>query len=174
MSWVVVGIGCCSLMAAAVVIAVFRLRGYWSAAARPSIELAQFSIARYEPIPRLLTPEDLDFLKSLPGYRPEIGEKLRRERMRIFRLYLVDLAADFRALHNAAREMVADADAENAHLFGSLFQQQFTFWRAILGIEIRLMTGGLTFVPTDLRGLIEAMEKMRTALAGMTPAPSAA
>ncbi|HML16080.1 MAG TPA: hypothetical protein VK419_03605 [Bryobacteraceae bacterium] len=174
MSWVVTCIGCGSAMAAVVAVIASRLRPYWSAAACSPADLMDFSLARYEPMTRLLHDPDLHFLEKQPGYRPEIGQKLRRERLRIFRLYLADLAADFRALHAAAREMVANSDAQHADLIAPLFRQQFTFWRAIASIEFRLMTGGRSLIPAEVRGLIDAMEAMRLALAGMAPAPSAA
>src|SRR5215471_20655160 len=59
----------------------------------------EFSLARYEPMGRLLAEEDFVFLAAQPGYRPEIGAKLRRERRQIFRLYLRELSRDFHRLH---------------------------------------------------------------------------
>lgn len=174
----VVGIACGSAMVAAVMfIAVYlgiRLRGYWTPAACLESDLADFSLACYEPMTRLLTGQDLDFLKAQPGYRPEVGQKFLRERRRIFRLYLTDLAADFRALHACARQMVANSGAQHADLVGALLRQQFTFWRALAAIEFRLMTGGLGFADANVRGLIDAMEAMRAELTRIAAAPSAA
>src|SRR5579862_6149188 len=65
----------------------------------------EFSLARYEPIVRLVGEEDLEFLARQPGCRPEILAKLRRERRKILRMYLRELAADFRSLHRQARWM---------------------------------------------------------------------
>lgn len=174
MSWTVAGIGCGSAVLAALVLFAFRMRAYWAAGPRLSSDVSDFSLSRYEPMTRLLESEDLEFLKSQSGYRPEIGEKLRRDRVRIFRLYLTDLAADFRALHSAARVMVANSGEEHADLIGSLFRQQVTFWRAIAAIEFRLAMGGLGFAKPEVRGLIEAMETMRMELTRISGAPSAA
>src|SRR3982074_1379023 len=65
-------------------------------------EKAEFSLDRYQPMGRLLGDEDLLFLKSQPGYRPEIGARWKRQRRQIFRFYLNELKGDFRHLHAQA------------------------------------------------------------------------
>jgi hypothetical protein len=174
MNWMLTGIACGSAIAVVVMFMVIRLRPYWASAARSQDDLGDFSMARYELMARLLDGQDLDFLKAQPGYRKEIGENLRRERRRIFRLYLVDLTADFRDLHACARRMVANSEAQHSHLVGSLLLQQLVFWRAILVIEFRLTTGGVGSIHADLRGLIQALETMRVELARTTAVPDAA
>jgi hypothetical protein len=130
---------------------------------------SSFDMARYTPMLRLLSDEDLHYLASRPGYRPEIGRKLKRERRRIFRMYLKELACDFCAIHAQAREMVAHAREEHAALVGSLMWQQITFWRAMTAIELRLLVPMLGNV--DVRGLLDLVEASR---AGLARAPVAA
>src|SRR5579863_6766348 len=60
---------------------------------------ANFSLDRYQPMARLLADEDLEFLKTHPGYRAKTGARWKRERRRLFRLYLRELKSDFRRLH---------------------------------------------------------------------------
>ena len=117
---------------------------------------------------RLLAEEDLIFLAAQPGYRPEMGTKLRRERRRIFRLYLRELARDFRDLHRQARSLVAESPAEHSELVGVLIRQQFMFWGAIGAIELRLAASRWNLATVDVRGLLEAMEAMRLDLARIT------
>jgi hypothetical protein len=174
MNWIVAGIACSSGLVAAVTFGVVRMRAYWAPTTRSKDELANFSLARYEPMMRLLNDDDLEFLKSQRGYRPEIGDKLRRERIQIFRLYLTDLSADFRALHAEIRQLVADSDAQHADLVGTLFRQQLTFWRAMIAIEFRLTTGNLGFANADIRSLVAAMEQMRADLARIAAVPTLA
>ena len=128
---------------------------------------AGFTRSRYEPMSRLLSEEDFEFLSSQPGYRPEIGERFRKDRRRIFRMYLRELAADFHQLHASARQMAANSPEANAGLVGVLLRQQFTFWRAMAGIEIRLLVPG---VKLDVRGLVEALDAMRADLNRLTAA----
>jgi hypothetical protein len=133
-------------------------------------DMEGFSLARYEPMLRLLRDDDLEFLAAQPGYKPEIGKKLRADRRRIFRLYLTELVSDFRRLHATARLAVADSPAENSKLVGVLMRQEVTFWTALAIVEARLMLPG---VQVDVRGFVETVEAMRVDLARLN-APAAA
>ena len=178
--WTVLGwtipAGSVALLLAA--LAYMRLRSYRSARdgewGGESGEDAEFSLARYEPMARLLSEEDFVFLAAQPGYRPEIGARLRRERRRIFRLYLRDLSADFHRLHAQARRMVANSGAEHSELVGILMRQQLTFWRGLLAVEVRLALSGLGLGQVDVRGLVEAIETMRLDLARFSSPAQAA
>jgi hypothetical protein len=132
-----------------------------------------FSLDRYEPMSRLLAEDDFVFLAAQPGYRPEMGAKLRRERRRIFRLYLRELARDFRSLHREARAMVAESQAEYSDLVGLLIRQRLVFIRAMGLVELRLTVSRFSLGNVDVRGLLESMEAMRLDLARII-APAAA
>jgi len=118
----------------------------------------------------LLSDEDFDFLASLPGYRPEIGEKLRRHHERILRLYLCELAQEFHSVHAEAREIVATAGEEHAPAVGLLMRQQVTFWQCMarfeLGFAIPGLSGGRwnTARAAALAGVVEAIVAMRAAV----------
>lgn len=152
-----------SILVPAIFAAVFltilalRLRGYREPAGASGEN--EFSPARYEPMLRLLSSEDVDFLATQPGYRPEIGARLRGERRQIFRMYLRELASDFHRLHRAARERVTQAPQHSSDLVGALLWQEVTFWRAVLMIELRLMIPALGGI--DVRGLVDAIDAMR-------------
>lgn len=163
-----------SVVLVAAVLIVVRLLAYRTVGDRPQPETDGFSPARYEPMARLLAEEDFLFLASQPGYKPEIGAKLRRERRRIFRLYLRDLAHDFHLLHAEARAMVAESKAEHAELVGVLMRQQILFWRAMVGIELRLWLDQAGLSKADARRLVESIEAMRLDLARFAgPLPAA-
>jgi hypothetical protein len=122
---------------------------------------AEFSFARYEPMGRLMSDEDLLFLKAQPGFRPEMGKKFSRERRRIFRLYLEELAADFHRLHAQARSIVASLPADHAPLVGMLIRQQVRFWYEMTAIEMRLSLDLLGAGSIHARGLVEALVSMQ-------------
>ena len=126
---------------------------------------AGFSLDRYQPMGRLMAEEDLVFLKSQPGYRAEMGVRWKRERRRIFRIYLAELKADFRRLHAHARELVASSGADSAGLVEVLMKQQFTFLMATTALEIRLALQGIGVGKVDITPLIELIEAMRVDLA---------
>jgi hypothetical protein len=134
-----------------------------SAAPEPE-EIIAFSLDRYQPMGRLMAEEDLVFLKSQPGYRPEVGERWKRERRRIFRLYLAELKADFRRLHARARELVARSGADSAGLVDVLMKQQLTFLLATTALEFRLALEWIGIGKVDVKPLMELLEAMRVDL----------
>jgi hypothetical protein len=129
---------------------------------------AEFSIARYEPMARLMSDEDLVFLKSQPGFRPEIGRKFSRERRRIFRLYLQELAGDFHRLHAHARAIVSTLPADNSPLVGMLLRQQVRFWYEMAAIEMRLSCEWMPASPVHVRGLVDALATMHAEISRVT------
>jgi hypothetical protein len=120
----------------------------------------EFSLARYEPMTRLMDEGDLLFLKSQPGFRPELARKFTQERRRIFRLYLQELARDFHQLHAQARAMVASLPADHSHLVGMLMRQQLRFWYEISAIELSLSLNWVGSHSLNARGLIDALATM--------------
>jgi len=167
--WMITG-GSVALLLAA--LTAMRWRAYRS---EPDHEdgFGEFSLARYRPMEQLLAEEDFLFLAAQPGYRPEIGAKLRRERRRIFRLYLRELTRDFQRLHADARSMVADSTAEHSELVGVLLRQQLTFRLRLAALKLRLALGGLGLGKVDVRGFVEAIEAMRLDLARFSAPASA-
>jgi hypothetical protein len=129
---------------------------------------ATFSLDRYEPMGRLLAEEDLLFLKSQPGYRPEMGARWKRERRRILRMYLSDLKDDFRRLHAQARKLAAHSDVDSADLVKVLMKQQVTFFWTTSYLEFRLALERLGMGKTDVARFIELIEAMRLDLAQRT------
>ena len=133
-----------------------------------SDDTGSFSLDRYQPMGRLLAEEDLVFLKSQPGFRAEMGARWKRERRRIFRLYLAELKADFRGLHAHARELVAASGADSAPLLEVLMKQQFTFMMATTALEFRLALQWIGIGRVDITPLIQMVEAMRVDLSQRT------
>jgi hypothetical protein len=132
------------------------------------------TLDRYRPMARLLDSEDLRFLASRPGYRREVGARLRDSRRRVFRMYLAELSADFHRLHAAARRMAAEAPEQHADLIPLLMRQQIAFWRALVGIEVRLALSWAGLAPADARGLLDIVEQLQRTLAVAAPASATA
>src|SRR5262249_23369172 len=137
-----------------------RLFRYRAKSVGPSdTDPLNFNLARYEPMQRLLASEDMEFLASQPGYRPEIGRRFLKNRRRVFRMYLSELANDFHRIHAAARAMVAESPAEGANLVATLMRQQIVFWSSLLVVELKLIVPGTPRI--DVSGLVAAVEAMR-------------
>jgi hypothetical protein len=168
MNWMAAGslAGAVVLGGAVVVLTIVVVRLLLYRASESNAPAAEeFSLLRYQPMMRLTSEEDFEFLAAQPGYRKEIGMRLRRERRRIFRMYLGALSADFRSLHAAARQMVADSPERHADLVGSLVGCQFTFWRRMLLVELRLLMPTARLPKLDIRSLLEPMESLRLHMA---------
>lgn len=152
----------------------FRLWSYRSSNVEAGVEdcatsdQAEFALARYEPMARLLSDEDLLFLEAQPGFRPELGRKFSRERRRIFRLYLQELAQDFHRLHAHARVVVASLPADHSPLVGLLMRQQVRFWYEMLAVEARLSFGMLGAGSIHARRLVEAVAAMHAEISRAT------
>ena len=165
-SWVVVIAGFAVLFALISRTLVFRKRERSAGGVdRLADEDCKFDIDKYRPMAQLLDSEDLRFLESQPGYRPELGRQWRRERRHVFRLYLTELKNDFRALHTEARRLVADADADSAHLVSALLRQRWVFVRLTTALEARLALAGLGIGNVDATPLVQLLETMRADLA---------
>jgi hypothetical protein len=135
-------------------------------------EAADFSLDRYQPMGRLMAEEDLVFLKSQPGYRPEMGRRWKRERRRIFRLYLAELKTDFRRLHAHARKLVAASEADSAALMEILMKQQVAFLMATTALEFRVALQRIGIGRVDVKPLLGLIEAMHVDL-GRRTAPHA-
>jgi hypothetical protein len=125
----------------------------------------RFSLARYQVMLRLTSEEDFEFLEAQPGYCKAIGERLRRERRRIFQMYLRALAIDFRVLHAAARKLAAAAPERHADLVSVLIGCQLTFWRRMALVKLRLLTSRARLPKLDVAPLLQPMESIRLQLA---------
>ncbi len=141
-----------------------RLSGYGRAEGRAedhpsSTRAGGFAMARYEPLTRLLADDDMDFLRRHHSC-PKIAAQWKRARVRIVRLYLSDLATDFRRLHAEARALAAESPEQYSELIGVLIRQQVTFWRVMAEAELRLTLSWLGLERMDARRLVEAMAAM--------------
>ena len=187
MSWALTGGVMAGLMAtgfAALLLAVWvatRLRCYRSAGgelnpgittlemADPPRGLGLLGVRGF--VEGLLGDTDVDFLAGQAGYRREIGRTLRRERTRIFRLYLVELAREFHQTHARAREAVANSSEECSGVVEQLMRQEWSFWRAMIRIELSLAAAQINARRfgkarrSALELLMETMDAMRLDLA---------
>jgi hypothetical protein len=130
------------------------------------------SLERYRPMVRLLEAEDLRFLASRPGYRPEMGAKMQKSRRRVLRMYLAELSADFQRLHAVARRMAAEAPAQHGDLIPLLVRQQIAFWRLLAGIEVRLALSWTGLGAVDAGGLLKIVEDLEQSVKAELPLPA--
>lgn len=173
------GFGLIAAMALAIAmtagLAFVRIKGYKHAARGNRSPAEAQDPPSYEPLARLMGDADLEFLRRQAPCGSEIAAEWNRARRRIARLFLDEIAADFRSLHARARALVAEAPEQYAGLAQSLMRQQFAFWRIMAKIEVRLWLNRAGLGAAEGRALAQMIEALRSEIARSTAsAPASA
>ena len=122
--------------------------------------LDSFSAALYYPMEGLLSNEDFAFLSRQPGFDISLYRKLRRDRLRIFRQYLLRLIRDFNRLHSVARALVAQTSEDHSDLMLRMIMLKLRFSLAVLSVELNYWRCLIRFRPLVVRSLIQGLEEM--------------
>jgi hypothetical protein len=120
-----------------------------------------FDFSRYTVLTNLFHPRDFEFLKSQPGYAPELSARLKSDRLKIAESYLSQLERDVRRLLNFANYAAAHSPADHDELSAFLLKQEvrFTLTLLVLRMEITLMKLGL-WRHISFDGLIESLRPL--------------
>ena len=167
------------VLAVGVVVAAFAvLVGRLLFAARVSSfdpeALRHFSTDRYQPMLRLLSREDVLFLRDQPGYDPRIERDLMRARRRAFRFYLRAMAHDFDRLHRALRLVILHAPEDRSEVAVLIVKQKALFFTGLAFAHIRLTMHALGIGTVDVTNLIAALDSMRVEFKNLAPATQVA
>ena len=122
--------------------------------------LENFSPASYQPMERLLSEEDFDFLVRQPGFEESLEKKLRRERIVIFRQYLNRLISDFNRLHVYARYLVTQSQVDQSELLARLVWLRVRFSSTVLRVEASLLLAHFGFRPRWVTQAIARLDEM--------------
>jgi hypothetical protein len=150
----------------AFLIAAFALL-FWRLALRSDNQVCtaewfeSFSMDSYAPMERLLDESDFEFLSHEPGYRPEIGARLLKERKKLFLSYLQLLIVDFNQLLRIARLMIVYSSEDRAEFAKALWRQQVTFYFSICALRLRVAIYPFAWAPLDVSKLVQALGNMR-------------
>jgi hypothetical protein len=141
-----IGLLILSLSAAAFVLGGMR-RFVMARNVEPTLEWFEaFDFSRYQALVQLFDPQDFEFLRSQPGYSPELTARLKSDRLAIAESYLNELQIDVRRLLNFANRASAHGgvDADNFSAF--LLRQEFRFAASMtrLRCELALMKIGVS------------------------------
>ncbi len=128
------------------------------------------SIERYRPMMRLLETEDLDFLRSQPGFNPGMVTRLRIQRCHIFRGYLRCLQSDFAKVCLAIKLLLLQSRYDRPDLAAALLRQQFLFAAAMAAVQFRLVLYRWGGCGADVAGLVRIFDGMRLELQALVPA----
>ncbi len=160
---------------------VIVLRGLWRRMVSPNVSLPatadwieELSPERYRPMMHLFDPEDLEFLRSQPGFTPKMASRLRAQRCQIFRGYLRTLDEDFQRVSMAMKLILTYSSHDRPDLASTLLQQQVKFRFAIAGVHVRLLLYRWDFAPVDVTTLLGIFDSMRLELQSLVPAAAGA
>jgi len=130
----------------------------------------ELSIERYRPMMRLLDGEDLNFLRSQPGFTPRMATKLRIQRCQIFRGYLRCLNADFKRVCAAMKVLMLQSRNDRPDLAATLVRNQLTFTCTMLMVQFRLFLYRWGFCAVDVTALVRMFDVVRLELRTLVPA----
>jgi hypothetical protein len=130
-----------------------------------------FSLERYRPMERLLSGEDLRFLRQAPGYSPKLGARWRKQQLRLVGMYLGELRRDFRELHREARAIVANSRQESPDLIRALVAQRVKFEFAAANLEMRILLAQCGLTNVNAAPIIALVESLRLDLSILAPKP---
>jgi hypothetical protein len=104
-----------------------------------------FDLSRYAALDNLFHPRDFEFLKSQPGYTPELSSRLKADRLKIADGYLSQLERDVRMLLTFANRAAARSGADHDKLSAFLLKQEAKFaWNLLtLRMQITFMKLGI-------------------------------
>jgi len=161
------------LLFAAVLFSLLKLLRSMAAAGRSLPVTAEWindlSVERYKPMMRLLDGEDLEFLRSQPGFTPQAAAKLRIQRCQIFRGYLRSLSTDFGRINGAIKLLMLQSRRDRPDLAASLVRQQILFAGGVLVVQFRLILYRFGMCGVDVSELVRIFDSMRLELRSIVP-----
>jgi hypothetical protein len=128
----------------------------------------ELSSERYRPMLRLLDGGDLDFLRSKPGFRPQVA-RVRKERCRIFLGYLRCLNSDFDRVCRAMKLLMLQARDDRPDLATLLLRHQVVFALGMATVYFRLFLYRWGLCGVDVTGLVNTFDAMRVQLQTLAP-----
>ena len=130
----------------------------------------ELSVERYRPMMRLLDGEDIEFLRTQPGFTPRMAARLRLQRCQIFQGYLRCLTADFGRVCAAVKLLVVQSNLDRPDLPSVLLHQQAMFACGVAAVQFRLFLYRWGLCNVDVTSLVKTFDRMRLELKVLVPA----
>jgi hypothetical protein len=130
----------------------------------------ELSIERYRPMARLLDSGDMEFLRSQPGFTPQMLNKLRSQRCQIFRGYLRCLQSDFGRVCSAIKLVMLQSRHDRPDLAAALIRHQLMFATSMVMVYGRLGLYNWGLCGVNVATLVKSFDKMRLELRTLIPA----
>jgi hypothetical protein len=167
----VIGISVVTCLALGLVLPLLLRRVAVSGASLPvtSEWIDELSVERYRPMIRLLDSEDLEFLRSQPGFTPKMATKLRIQRCQIFLEYLRCLNNDFARVSAAIKVLMLQSRNDRPDLAAALVRHQATFICGMAVVKFRLGLYRWGLCGVDVTNLVQVFDTMRLQLRTLLP-----
>ena len=136
----------------------------------PQDWLEELSGDRYRPMLRLLGDDDLQFLRSQPGFNRHLASRLRRQRRAIFRGYLAGLKSDFRRVTTALRALILQSRYDRPDLASALVRAEARFAMGLAVVRVRLALYQFGLCGVDASDLLRLFAAMQLELRLLVPA----
>ena len=130
----------------------------------------ELSVERYRPMMRLLQDDDLDFLRSQPGFTSRMASRLRAQRCQIFRGYLRCLNTDFNRITVALKLVMLQSRDDRPDLASILLHQECLFVVSMLLVHVRVLLYRCGLGGVDVMSLVRIFDSMRQELQTLVPA----
>jgi hypothetical protein len=124
----------------------------------------EYSAAYYQPMSRLLDPEELQAAQSLAGIEAADFARFRRARLQSFRGYLSDLRSDFSRLEFQARFFLLSGLPSDSQLVSDLNQTKFRFYARLMRVEFELALFALGLGSVNVSELVMAIDAYQSVL----------
>ncbi len=130
----------------------------------------ELSVERYRPMMRLLDGDDLELLKSQPGFSAQKLSQVRAQRCQIFRGYLQCLSTDFHRVCLATKILLMQSQSDRPDLASALLRAQVLFALGMSAVQMRLFLYRWGFCRVDVSDLVKIFDCMRLELRSLVPA----
>jgi hypothetical protein len=130
--------------------------------------LPDLELDRYRPMSRLLSDEDIEFLRNQAGYTPKLERQLRSERRRVMRLYLDALTRDFGSIYRGATALLLTSPDDQPEFAGLLLRQKLEFSRAISMLRLNLYLDTVGIGQVNVQRVLEPFASLQDNYALLT------
>jgi hypothetical protein len=121
-------------------------------------------MSRFGAMPKLLDEAEIEKLSQQRGFDAPLTRKLRRERRRVFGLYLSELAAEFRLIEKEALDRAANDPGVDPEFLNSVLKIKFRFTMSVWVLRTSLWLPP-SLVPGTHRMALELVGSLRPLLA---------
>lgn len=131
--------------------------------------ICELSADRYRPMLRLLDGDDLNFLRSQPGFTPAMARRVRAQRIQLFRSYLKSLENDFNQVCSLLKMILTQSDHDRPDLAGLILRNRITFVVGMLRIRATVALYSWGFCSVEVSQLVRLFDVLRVEVRALVP-----